>query len=66
MTEQTHAGTTRDRFLHAVRKELDEFERRETEFSKMMRKERAAELQMPVIRDYDAQVGCGRNRAFRN
>lgn len=51
MTEQTHAGTARDRFLHAVQKELAEFERRETEFGRMMRKERAAELQIPGIRD---------------
>ena len=66
MTDQTHAGTARDRFLHAVRKELAEFERRETEFSKMMRKERAAELQIPGIRDDSGQFGGARNRAFRN
>jgi len=65
VTEQTQAGTARDRFLQAVQKELAEFERRETEFSKMMRKERAAELQIPGIRDNDAQFG-GSRRTFRN
>jgi hypothetical protein len=44
MTEQSHSATARERFLHAVQKKLAEFERREVEFSKMMRKERAAEL----------------------
>jgi len=48
MTEQTHAGTARSRFRQAAQKELAEFERRETEFSKILRKERAAELQYPV------------------
>jgi hypothetical protein len=65
VTEQTQAGTARDHFLQAVQKELAEFERRENEFSKMMRKERAAELQIPAIRDNDAQFG-GARRAFRN
>jgi hypothetical protein len=46
MTEQTHKATARDRFLHAVEKELAEAERRETEFNKMLRRERAAELQI--------------------
>ena len=40
------AGTPRDRFLEAAQKELIEFERREREFSKKERKERAAELQI--------------------
>jgi hypothetical protein len=66
MTEQTHAGTARGRFLHAVQKELAEFERRETEFSKMLRKERAAELQLPGIRDNSAEFGGARNRTDRN
>jgi hypothetical protein len=45
---------------------LAEFERRETEFSKMVRKERAAELQMPGIRDNNAEFGGARNRTVRN
>ena len=48
MTEQTNAWTARGRFLHSVQKKLAEFERRETEFSKMLRKERAAELHSAV------------------
>jgi hypothetical protein len=41
------AVTPRDRFLEAAQKELAAFERREREFSKKERKERAAELQIP-------------------
>ena len=63
---QIHAGTARGRFLHAVQKELAEFERRETEFSKMLRKERAAELQLPGIRDNNAEFGGARNRTVRD
>jgi hypothetical protein len=40
--------TPRDRFLEAAQKELAAFERREREFSKQERQERAVELQMPV------------------
>jgi len=43
-------------------KELAESEQRETEFSKMLRKERAAELQIPGIRDNNAEFGGARNR----
>lgn len=60
MTELSHSATARERFLHAVQKELADFERRETEFSKMMRKERAAELQISS-RDNDAQLCGARN-----
>ena len=42
------AVTPRDRFLEAAQKELIEFERREREFSKKERKERAAELSIPA------------------
>jgi hypothetical protein len=42
------AVTPRDRFLEAAQKELIEFERREREFSKKERQERAAELQLPT------------------
>ena len=66
MTEQTNAWTARGRFLHAVQKELAEFERRETEFSKMLRKERAAELQIPDLRDNSAEFGGARKRTVEN
>ena len=51
MTEHTQlAVTPRDRFLEAARKELIAFERREREFSRKERQERAAQLQIPVER----------------
>jgi hypothetical protein len=50
MTERTEAITPRDRLLEAVRKELAEFERRENEFRKQDREERAAELRLPLIK----------------
>jgi hypothetical protein len=40
------AITPRDRLLEAVRKELVEFERRENEFRRKDREERAAELRL--------------------
>jgi hypothetical protein len=50
MTGHTQlAITPRDRFLETAQKELVAFERREREFSKQDRKERAAELQIPVL-----------------
>jgi hypothetical protein len=66
MTEQTNAWTARGRFLHAVQKELAEFERRETEFSKMLRMERVAELQIPGFRDSSTELGGARNRTVKN
>jgi hypothetical protein len=49
MTERTQVGAdTRDRLLKAVEKELIEFERKENEFRKKDRAERAAELRLPV------------------
>jgi hypothetical protein len=49
MTEHTQlAITPRDRFLEAAQKELVAFERREREFTKRQKNERAAELQLPV------------------
>jgi hypothetical protein len=42
------AVTSRDRFFQSVQQELLAFEQREREFSKMERKERAAELHIPV------------------
>ena len=50
MTERTEAITPRDHLLEAVRKELAEFERRENEFRKQDREERAAELRLPLIK----------------
>lgn len=38
----------RDRLLEAARKELAGFERRESEFRKKDREERAAELRLPL------------------
>jgi hypothetical protein len=49
MTEHTQlAITPRDRFLQAAEKELIAFERREREFLKRDRQERAAKLQIPL------------------
>jgi hypothetical protein len=49
MTEHTRLGRTRrDRYLEAARKELFDFERRENEFRKKDRVERAAELRLPL------------------
>jgi len=49
MMEHTQmAASARDRFLQAAQKELAAFERREREFIKADRKERAAELQIPT------------------
>jgi hypothetical protein len=49
MSEPNQLGTApRDRLLEAARKELVDFERRETEFRKKDRKERAAELRHPL------------------
>ena len=47
MTEHS-AATGRDRFLRAVQKELEEAERREREFNKADRVERAAKLSIPI------------------
>jgi hypothetical protein len=49
MTGHTQQEVTpRDRFLEAAQKELDAFERKESEFRKMLRNERAAQLQLPA------------------
>jgi hypothetical protein len=47
MTTQL-AVTPRDRFLQAAEKEMIDFERREIEFRKKEREERAAELHLPL------------------
>ena len=39
----------RDQFLHEAEKELIAFERKEREFRKKLKRERAAELPMPLI-----------------
>ena len=49
MMEHTHmSATSRDRFMKAAEKEMAKFERREMEFRKVDRKERAAELRIPL------------------
>jgi hypothetical protein len=49
MTGHTRlAITPRERFLRAAQNELAAFEKREREFSKKERQERAAELQLPA------------------
>jgi hypothetical protein len=42
------SATSRDRFMRAAEKEMAKFERREMEFRKEDRKERAAELRIPL------------------
>ena len=44
------AITPRDRFLEAAQRELTAFEEREREFSRKEKKERAEELQLPVLK----------------
>jgi hypothetical protein len=49
MTGHTQlAVTPRERFLEAAQKELIAFERREREFRKKDREDRAAKLQLPI------------------
>jgi hypothetical protein len=51
MTEHTQlAVTSRDRFLEAAQKELIAFERRERDFIKKEKQERAAELLIPALK----------------
>ncbi|WP_439375799.1 hypothetical protein ACRQ5Q_15605 [Bradyrhizobium sp. PMVTL-01] len=51
VTEPTQLGMApKDRLLDAARKELIAFERREMEFRKKDREERAAELRLPLDR----------------
>lgn len=58
MPARTQAGgTSRTRFMQAVSEELTKFERREREFRKKDRDERAKGLQMPVEK-YDAEDWC--------
>ena len=52
MAEHTFIGATaRDRFMQAAQSEMAKFERREIEFRKKDRAERAAELQIPAGND---------------
>jgi hypothetical protein len=54
MMEHTHIGaTSRERFLRAVEKEMAEFERREMEFRKKDRDERAAALRISPAKGDD-------------
>ncbi len=49
MTENTHHGATRrNHLLEAAHEEMVKFERKETEFRKKDREERAAELHLPL------------------
>ena len=43
--------TSRVRFLEAAQKELAAFERKESEFRKTLRKERAAWLLLPTVKE---------------
>jgi hypothetical protein len=53
MTDRDQLGMTpRNHLLEATRKELVEFERREIEFRKKDREERAAELRLPLKLHY--------------
>jgi hypothetical protein len=57
MTGHTQlAITPRDRFLEAAEKELIAFERREREFIKKDREERAAKLQLPLDKIFSRRV----------
>ena len=49
MTEQLVA-TPRDSFMEAAQREMIAFERREREFRKREKKERAEELEMPALK----------------
>jgi hypothetical protein len=52
MTAHTQlAITPRDRFLKEAEKKMIDFERREIEFRKKERDERAAELRLPLERE---------------
>jgi hypothetical protein len=54
MTEQVPTETPRERFIDVAQRELIAFELKEREFRKRLKKERADELQMPVLkRVYD-------------
>jgi hypothetical protein len=49
MTESTqHDATRRNHLLEAAREEMIKFERKENEFRKKDRQERAAELHLPL------------------
>ena len=51
MTESIETSfKPRDKFLYAAEQELVAFERREREFRKKLKRERAAELPMPLIK----------------
>jgi hypothetical protein len=57
MTGLTQLATTpRDRFLEEAQKELIAFERREKEFRKMLRRERAEQLRLPPRQNRPRQI----------
>jgi len=67
MTGHTQlAVTPRDRLLEAAQRELAAFERREREFSKKEKQERAAELQIPASKNQlNGKAGL-RDKALEN
>jgi hypothetical protein len=48
MTDTHHDTTRRNRLLEAAQQEMIKFERKENEFRKKDREERAAELRLPL------------------
>jgi hypothetical protein len=67
MTGHTQlAVTPRDRLLEAAQRELAAFERREREFSKKEKQERAAELQIPARKNELNGKADLRNKALEN
>jgi hypothetical protein len=50
MNESIDTNLPRDQFLHAAQQELMAFERKEREFRKKLKRERAAELPVPLIK----------------
>jgi hypothetical protein len=66
MTEHTPlARTPRERFLEAARKEMVDFERREDEFRRKDKAERAADLRLPLTGPKFTQIEpVSRERRF--
>lgn len=60
------SNTPRDRFMLEVNAELIKFERREGEFRKMERQERAAKLQLPLDKFDGRDANWRRNKILRS
>ena len=56
------SNTSRDRFMVEVNAELLKFERREGEFRRIERQERAAKLQLPLDKFDSRDGGLRRNK----